>query len=235
MRTKYDRMFERKNQNILSEHYASIIDHSADGDDGDDDFLTLKRADHDLGETEGLPTSADLSKRKLKMGESRKAALKLKGVGSKLRFDDEGEAHELYELVDETEEKKTKKGDEKERFVEEEKKRLAERDVVDREVAKEKKREKKRKRKEREREEEAGYGGGGGAELAGSDDDEDDDGGFPEIDITGWESGEGEEGAAGSGMDSDSDDEAPNGERPAKKQRNEEFDEDELALRLLEG
>ena len=46
MRTKYDRLFERKNQNILSEHYTKLIDHG--GSDSDDEFLTLKRADHDL-------------------------------------------------------------------------------------------------------------------------------------------------------------------------------------------
>ena len=36
MRTKYDRLFERKNQNILSEHYTKLIDHG--GSDSDDEF-----------------------------------------------------------------------------------------------------------------------------------------------------------------------------------------------------
>lgn len=97
--------------------------------------------------------AAEISKRKLKAGESRKAGLKNKGTGNKLVFDDKGDAHELYELVDEEAERLGKKGDEKEVFVREERERLERMDVRDREVAKEKKREKKRKMKERERDE----------------------------------------------------------------------------------
>ncbi|KAK0569747.1 ATP-dependent RNA helicase dbp4 [Tilletia horrida] len=86
VRTKYDRMFGRKNQGVLSEHYAKLVaedeeddesEDSADasdddtseaagdnygtktdlldadeGDGGDDDFLTLKRADHALSDDE---------------------------------------------------------------------------------------------------------------------------------------------------------------------------------------
>lgn len=161
VRTKYDRMFEKKNQNILSEHYSSLVDHSSfagpstsSSKPETDDIFTLKRVDHTLSEDEDSltnPMSAELSKRKLRAGESRKAGLKNKGVGSKLVFDEAGEAHELYELVDEAEERRGKKGDEKERFVQEERERLARIDVEDREVAKEKKREKKRKMKDRER------------------------------------------------------------------------------------
>jgi len=150
-------MFEKKNQNILSEHYSSLIDHASTlastSQPTDDDMFTLKRVDHTLSDDEDndSPMSAELSKRKLKAGESRKAGLKNKGVGSKLVFDEAGEAHELYELVDEEEERKGKKGDEKEKFVAEERERLSKIDVEDREVAKEKKREKKRKMKDRER------------------------------------------------------------------------------------
>lgn len=150
-------MFEKKNQNILSEHYASIVDHSSTLldpiADGDDDFITLVRTDHDLEDGSGPSAeTTNLSKRKLKMGESKKASLKLKGAPTKLVFDEEGGAHEIYELVGEQEELAGKKGDEKEKFVELEREKLKEIDVVDREVARDKKREKKRKRKDRERE-----------------------------------------------------------------------------------
>lgn len=153
VRTKYDKMFEKKNQNILSEHYSSLIDHSIDiaKDDGDD-FLTLKRADHAIDDLDAESTNAELSKRKLRLGTSKKAGLKSKGVASKLIFDEDGAAHELYEFVDEEEERAKKKGDEKEKFVLAQRGEMEVVDVEDREVAKDKKREMKRKRKERERE-----------------------------------------------------------------------------------
>ncbi|KAI4250646.1 MAG: hypothetical protein L6R42_008696, partial [Xanthoria sp. 1 TBL-2021] len=58
VKTRYDRMFERRNQDILSEHYTKLIDNddndtdkmqkqttTTDGDDNDDDqdFLSIKR------------------------------------------------------------------------------------------------------------------------------------------------------------------------------------------------
>ncbi|KAF5348826.1 hypothetical protein D9756_009807 [Leucocoprinus leucothites] len=42
VRTKYDRMFERKNQNILSEHYSKLISHD-DASDSEDDFIMLNK------------------------------------------------------------------------------------------------------------------------------------------------------------------------------------------------
>lgn len=54
VRTKYDRMFQRRNQDVLAEHYAKMID-TEDGDgvrganaatadaDGDNDFLAVRR------------------------------------------------------------------------------------------------------------------------------------------------------------------------------------------------
>ena len=152
IRTKYDRMFERKNQNILSEHYTRLIDHSAEGDgsDSDDEFITLARVDHDL--PDALPNSTHLSRRKLKMGQSKKAMLKYHGLGQKLLFDDEGKPHEIYEMHDAEEEFKgvdvLEVGKE---FAEGQRGKMKEVDVVDKEEAREKKREKKRKRKEKEK------------------------------------------------------------------------------------
>lgn len=150
MRTKYDRLFERKNQGQLSEHYNALIDRNKEGADSDeDDFMTLKRRDHGLdgGDDEEDDPAGNLSKRKLKAGQSKKAVAGKSEPGHKLRFDDEGLAHELYEL---------QKGDdvdvesEKKRFIEEQNRQLKEADVENKRLAKEKRDEKKRKRKERD-------------------------------------------------------------------------------------
>jgi ATP-dependent RNA helicase DDX10/DBP4 len=168
-------MFNRKSQTILSDHYTKLIDHSDDddeeaadgakkekqskastslvgGDDDDpDDFITLKRKDHDLNEAE-LPSSSYLSKRKLKQGQSKKAMLSTRGNPTKLVFDDEGDSHAIYELGDLDDfEKEGNATEQQKKFVEEEQKKLKEQDVKDKERQKELRREKKRKRKEIER------------------------------------------------------------------------------------
>ncbi|KAG6825377.1 hypothetical protein H0H93_000777, partial [Arthromyces matolae] len=99
VRTKYDRMFERKNQGVLSEHYSKLIDHDVADDDDEDDFITLKRADHGLSDEDKPLDPEDLSKRKLKLGRAKRSIVK-NGVAQKLVFDDEGEAHEIYELAE---------------------------------------------------------------------------------------------------------------------------------------
>ena len=155
MRTKYDRMFERKNQNILSEHYSKLVDHGGDGNDSEDDFITLKRADHDLEDVPDTTTESGFtSKRKARMSLSKKALAKYGEKGHKLVFDDDGQAHEVYEMQDvasvfKDEQEVREAG---KRFAEAERGRLQAADVTDKAEAKEKKREKKRKRKERERE-----------------------------------------------------------------------------------
>lgn len=157
VRTKYDRMFERKNQNILSEHYTKLVDHEAEGDllGGDDngsdsEFITLKRADHEL--PTDMPESIEPSKRKLKMGTSKKALVKFRGLGQRLLFDEDGRAHDVYDVKDADTELAGKDviGEGK-AFAEGERAKLKDADLVDKMVAKEKKKEKKRKRRERER------------------------------------------------------------------------------------
>lgn len=150
VKTKYDRMFNRKSQTVLSEHYSKLIDRSDDPSAAADDdaFITLKRADHAL-EFTPLPASYELSKRKLKMGQSKKAMLSSHGNPTKLVFDDDGASHAIYELAGEEDFKADgDAGEQQRKFVEEERERLKERDVADKERAKEKRREKKRKRKE---------------------------------------------------------------------------------------
>ncbi|RAL17020.1 RNA-dependent ATPase HCA4 [Aspergillus homomorphus CBS 101889] len=220
VRTKYDRMFERRNQDVLADHYSKLINddgtmvepNTATQDaDEDDDFLSVKRrfeaGDEDLGagsssdkdedkegaekkptkvvQLDGKSTLVIDSKRREKLLKSKKKLLKFKGMGTKLVYDDEGNAHELYEMEDEEDFKA--KGDAKEqqaRFLAEEAERTRRADVEDKEVVKQKKREKKEKRKAREREllageEEEKEGGERVAQLAPyKEDDRDMDGGF---------------------------------------------------------
>ncbi|KAF6066400.1 DEAD/DEAH box helicase family protein [Candida albicans] len=75
VRTKYDRMFERKNQTILSDHYLNMTGNkvNSDGESEDEDFMTL-------------------SQERLRLHQ---------GNPTKLKFDDDGVAHAIYELEDE--------------------------------------------------------------------------------------------------------------------------------------
>ncbi|EJU01294.1 DEAD-domain-containing protein [Dacryopinax primogenitus] len=230
VRTKYDRMFERKNQNILSAHYTKLVDHTAEGDaDDSEDFLTLKRVDHALEEDEDGPGSNDLSKRKLKIGQSKKARLRFKGAGTKLVFDDEGEGRDAYALEDDTE---FNKGDVKaagREFAEREREQLKVVDVVDRETVREKRREKKRRRKERERDMAGGAEDEDGPVLARGEEEGDADDGYVSPDF---------------GFIPDESEEEKEG-RPAKKRKKrmaferegrEDLDAQEaLALELLQG
>lgn len=150
MRTKYDRMFNRKSQTVLSEHYSKLIDRTADDPSslGGDDFITLKRRDHALEETP-LPVGYELSKRKLKMGQSKKAMLSSRGNPTKVVFDEDAVGHAIYELAGEEDFRADGDAKEQQRaFVEAEREALRVRDVEDKERAKEKRREKKRKRKD---------------------------------------------------------------------------------------
>ncbi|KDR77269.1 hypothetical protein GALMADRAFT_246577 [Galerina marginata CBS 339.88] len=159
VRTKYDRMFERKNQNVLSAHYSKLVEHdpstAPNNDDDDDDFIVLKRADHDLPSSNVPLDSSDLSKRKLKLSRS-KQAIATNGLGTKLVFDDEGNPHHIYEMADPDAWYQAKGGldgakEEGKAFAREEGMKLRQADVVDKQEAREKKLEKKRKRKEREK------------------------------------------------------------------------------------
>jgi ATP-dependent RNA helicase DDX10/DBP4 len=148
---------QRKNNNNTS---PSKIDDGDDDDDSvDDEFITLKRADHDLPESSKtlppLDSSADLSKRKLKLGKAKKAIAK-NGVAQKLVFDEAGKPHEIYEMVDPDAWYEAKGGlagakKEGELFAQQEGLKMRVADVADKQEARNKKRDKKRKRKEKEK------------------------------------------------------------------------------------
>jgi len=174
VRTKYDKMFERTNQDVLSSHYNKLVLDGDDKDDEEDDFLSVKRVlkDGDLDDEannafkssakiiEGLggeePFVVD-SKRREKALKSKKKMLKFKGSSSKVVFDEDGNAHEIYELKDEDDFMGEGPAEEQRRkFVEGETSRVREADVDDKALAKQKRREKREKRKAAERAERMG-------------------------------------------------------------------------------
>ncbi|KFY68072.1 hypothetical protein V497_00012 [Pseudogymnoascus sp. VKM F-4516 (FW-969)] len=176
VRTKYDRMFEMQNQNVLSGHYTKMIadgeDDEADaGSDEEGDFMSVKRlipVDSELPEDMEEVASAGPkplvvkgandtelvidSKRREKMLKSKKKMLKLKGHGTKTVYDSDGNAHDIYELEDEDDFKaRGPAAEQRAKFVEMEASKVKQADVEDKQLAKDKRREKKDKRKARER------------------------------------------------------------------------------------
>ncbi|CAN3373570.1 hypothetical protein DIURU_000621 [Diutina rugosa] len=150
-RTKYDRMFERQNQTVLSSNFRKMTE---DGEeDSEDDFMSIKRQDHALEDGDIPDLSVPVSKRQAKRALSRAASAKASGESAtKLKFDDDGVAHPIYELQDEADFRA--EGDAsalKEEFVTKGAEQLAEADVDDKALAKQKRQEKKRKRLEAER------------------------------------------------------------------------------------
>ncbi|KAF1939566.1 DEAD-domain-containing protein [Clathrospora elynae] len=187
VRTKYDRMFERKNQDVLADHYKKLV---RDGDDefsgavaangADDDFMAVKRRipaddDGDFGASNDAqvapggrivhlagasqPLIID-SNRREKLLQSKKKLTKLMDKGKKLIYDDDGNPHEVYEL--QNEEQFRAKGlpeEQRQKFIEAAREGVQEADVEDKAAAKAKRKAKLQKRKEKERALEAGETG----------------------------------------------------------------------------
>ena len=185
VRTRYDRMFQKKNQDILSEHYQKMIRADERGDDvgfhssddqegGSDDLLDVKRripadsasdasgSEKDALESAAGPKSVQIpgasqpllldSNRREKMLKSKKKLLKLKNKGNRIVFDDDGGAHEMYELEDEDQFKARGLPElQRKKFLAGEAEKVKKEDVADRELVKEKRRAKKDKIRERER------------------------------------------------------------------------------------
>ncbi|KAL6882852.1 DEAD domain-containing protein [Trichoderma longibrachiatum] len=195
VRTKYDKMFERTNQDVLSSHYSKLVLDGGDAakggdeDDEDDDFLAVKRRlnDEELDQiaSKAPPNNAKIiplggndlyvvdSKRREKALQSKKKMAKFLGNGSKLVFDDDGNAHEVYELQNEEDFKQEGPAEElRKKFLDTETVKVKEADVDDKMLAKQRKREKKEKRKAREAAELAAAtaAAGGDAQLGGGGD-----------------------------------------------------------------
>lgn len=161
VKTKYDRIFGRQNQNVLSEHYQRL--NPADAVDENDELLSVKRRDHDL-ESSGSESEDDTSlsgaaaldtasKRAQKRALSKKQSLLASGKSaSKLVFDDEGVAHPMYEFETEADFHEAGLPEHQRReFVSQELQHMEERDIEDKEILKQRRLERKRRRKELER------------------------------------------------------------------------------------
>ncbi|KAJ0314536.1 hypothetical protein Brms1b_006794 [Colletotrichum noveboracense] len=189
VRTKYDRMFERTNQDVLSGHYTKLVANGevsgpAIDDNDEDDFLSVKRVLNDDAldaESANAPGAKPKviaygdqqfivdSKRREKALSSKKKMLKFKGRGTKLVFDEDGNAHQIYELQNEDDFKQEGPAEElRQKFVESETARVKEADMDDKELAREKRREKRLKRKLAEKEEREG-GAAEGPRVGGGD------------------------------------------------------------------
>ncbi|KAI8317550.1 ATP-dependent RNA helicase [Colletotrichum sp. SAR11_240] len=195
VRTKYDRMFERTNQDVLSGHYTKLVANGevsgpAIDDNDEDDFFSVKRVLNDDAldaESANAPGAKPKviaygdqqfivdSKRREKALSSKKKMLKFKGRGTKLVFDEDGNAHQIYELQNEDDFKQEGPAEElRQKFVESETARVKEADMDDKELAREKRREKRLKRKLAEKEEREG-GAAEGPRVGGGDGGDDED------------------------------------------------------------
>ncbi|KAI8906041.1 P-loop containing nucleoside triphosphate hydrolase protein [Gorgonomyces haynaldii] len=161
-KTKVDKMFEKKNQTILSEHYQKLVAQS----DSEDEFLVKTREDHDLAD---VPEVQQIIKPKKK-----KELVKNLPRGQKLVFDDEGEAVNPYELESlEHFEQQDVQELEKE-YLEQERSKMTKEDLLDKERQRQKLREQKRERRLKEkqkRREQSGPSVGVQLATAGSDED----------------------------------------------------------------
>lgn len=196
VRTKVQKMFERTNQDVLSSHYRKMVGDGSDEDEEDADFFSAKRVMNDddldkaVAEGDGsenggeLPKVVDLggdaklivdSKRREKLLKSKKKLLQFKGHGQKLVFDDDGNAHPIYELIDEDEFQAQGPVEELRRqFVEGEMEKVAEADYQDKALARQKRKEKRERRKMLEKMERGEIPAGPVAQLAGEDGDGED-------------------------------------------------------------
>lgn len=182
MKTKYDRMFERRNQDVFADHYAKLVEDEKDDRidntedlEGENGFLSVKRRLSDASISSGedddasgpkvsddkqdgqdltkAPLTID-SKRKAKLLKSKKAILKLKPKGKKLVFDDSGAPHEIYELEPESQFQAQGPADsQKAKFLAAEQERLQNADVADKQAARAKRKEKRESRNAAERRE----------------------------------------------------------------------------------
>lgn len=239
VRTKYQKMAERQNQDVLSSHYRKLLgeDQAEPDEDDDDDFLSVKRVvavdQLDKAATENDKLGASTEPRVVKLGnselvidsnrrekllKSKKKMLKYMEKGQKLIFDDDGNAHPLYVLQDEEDFEKEGPAEALRRqFVDAESGKIKEADVEDKQMAKDRRREKRERQKARERGEEV-EGESGVAMLDGGDEDEDPLALLRSLPVAG-----------GGGEDRESGDEEEGEREPPKKKVRKWFQDDSEA------
>jgi ATP-dependent RNA helicase DDX10/DBP4 len=152
-----DRMFLKKNNNVLSEHYSKLRDTSifSDGDDQDDgDILTIKRKDSEIDANEfKIAPPSRLSRRDLLKTKKKYRLKHSEDQPVKLVFDEEtGEAREKYPFQPESEFDRSKIDDLAISYAQETGQALASADVADKERVKQARKEKKLEKKRKSRE-----------------------------------------------------------------------------------
>ncbi|KAI7830119.1 P-loop containing nucleoside triphosphate hydrolase protein [Kickxella alabastrina] len=130
-KTRVEKMFARKNAGVLADHYQKLVDHSAGGgndgqaSDNDDDFITLKRADHTISDSDSDAEAEEEQQQEeeeasvvktiainpdtglpvvipnIPADQMSKRQLRKNTRNTKIVFDDEGNARPMYELKDE--------------------------------------------------------------------------------------------------------------------------------------
>eukprot|EP00842_Homolaphlyctis_polyrhiza_P000191 jgi/Hompol1/1172/HPOL_003007-RA len=147
-RTKIDRMFAKTNLTVLSKHYAKLKEDDNDNDnEGDDELLTIKRANHDIDESE-LPEHNVAAPSHRKILELRRKAIKNRGHGEKMVFDDDGNPLRAFEMETlEDFEAKQDIASRQQEYLEQTTAVMRDADTLDRAVAKQKLKERKLNRK----------------------------------------------------------------------------------------
>ena len=143
-KTKVDKMFAQKNLTVLSEHYKKLKEES---DNSDDDLLLISRKDHDLSDNDVIEKSKS-SKKKLS---KTKRAIEASGFGTKMVFDETGEARPAFELEKLEDFEKSDIVARKEEFLEKQQLNLMESDVRDKLKEKERRRALKLEKKLKEK------------------------------------------------------------------------------------
>ncbi|ORX76886.1 DEAD-domain-containing protein, partial [Anaeromyces robustus] len=138
-KTKIDKLFNKKS--AVLEHYNKLIEEDSKiEEDDDDEFLTIKRYDHDLEsdeDNEAKVSPEDITKKKLKKFKEKE--LKSRGTGTKFKFDDEGNAVPLYTLESLAEyEEKNDISEQQKLYLEKNTEVLQKEDVIDKQTQKEK-------------------------------------------------------------------------------------------------
>ncbi|RIB05774.1 P-loop containing nucleoside triphosphate hydrolase protein [Gigaspora rosea] len=143
-KTRIERIFNRKNMSVFTDHYTKLVDRESDNiTDKDDEFITLKRVDHELSLDLKQQNNEKLSKRKLLNAKSKKSAIKNAPRGNKIIFDDDGNAHQVYEFQDEKAFHSVDHASvQKQVFFEKELEVMKEKDKMDKMIFREKKRKK---------------------------------------------------------------------------------------------
>lgn len=184
VKTKIDKMFQKKNLSVLSDHYARLNDNASyanlDNDNSDNDsFLSIKRKNHDIeDDSEELPSTIQSKKAIMKANKMKSAASIVAAKRTHLVFDaengrdgaDDNEEDDVLGVKPRLKlpykQDATITVEEGEEYIAAEKERLSVRDKQDYLRVKEKKREQKFIEKEKRRRSEA-------AKKCGSDDDGD--------------------------------------------------------------